>query len=105
MSTLRRMSTVARRGRVSFNFLAFLATVAGALLLLIAQRPELRSRPGEAQVGAAPVVATVGHSLTWGGTAALLVRASISMRATGRSAPQVEVSAREGETRGEPPIA
>ncbi|MEZ4450330.1 MAG: hypothetical protein R3B09_12705 [Nannocystaceae bacterium] len=94
----------ARGGRVSFNFLAFLATVVGSLLLLLAQRPELRARPGEAQVGAAPVVATVGHGLTWTGTATLLVRASLAMRSQDKRAPAIELPAEEAAGRGDPPI-
>lgn len=99
--------TSARMGRsLPLNFLAFLATVVGALLLLVAERPELRGKPGEEAVSAAPAIAGAGQGMTVGGTAFLLYRATLGSRGQARIPAAVEVQAQvERPGAGAPPTA
>jgi hypothetical protein len=71
----------------------FIITTFGLVLLLVAQRPQLQGEDG--RMGPGQVVGIVGHTITWGATAALTVRMIRSVR-QGKSAE-------EGQGEPQPP--
>ncbi len=64
----------------SISYVAFLALVVGAILLMVGMNPQLRSRPGEPTPTVGVAVQVTGHTLTWTSSAVLAQQAYVAMR-------------------------